>query len=436
MNIEQLQQRAQGFLVYTKTSIMRLLNDDDPVFHVNSRHAGLMPEKERMLYLNAQTGIFRNMIASFRRVISIVLFFCMMQVVVSFPAVAETRELLPAEGVITGLWAQTPFRAVVAADPEAWSGMLRLQPDGDEGILFVFTRAALHMIDCSILPFRADIIFISASNHIDYILEDCDPVTRAVSPEPVGAVLCVPAGFVFEHGIEPGRYIGYPRLIKLEQETPDTAEQRSTWIPVLEKTAEQNPGCLSCQLILAEHYLFQNRFRDVETLLLPLMKHRPGHTVIVPLAKALALQGEFDSAIELFEKALENRTAEKTIVFCITTTLQLSKPPEYSLEILKHLHREYPGNLSLAVAISRAYLKLNRFDQAQTFIENCIDTLGSNPELMKEKGNILLRKGEYPQAAKAYTQYLEAGPFDPDVRDYRSFITVHLLRKQLLRNRE
>jgi regulator of sirC expression with transglutaminase-like and TPR domain len=96
---------------------------------------------------------------------------------------------------------------------------------------------------------------------------------------------------------------------------------------------------------------------------------------------------------------------------------------------------EHPANISLAIALAKEYLKLNQTEQALAMISQCIDTLGSHPELMREKGHILLRQGEYRAAALAYLQYIEASPFDPGIRDYRSFITVHLLRKQLLQNR-
>ncbi len=375
------------------------------------------------------------MIVSRRIFIPIVLVLIVIPVHWRCSLAAETPDPLLAEGVIFGLWTQTHYQAAVAADPEAWAGDFQRQPFENEGILFVYSHENLHLIDCSILPFQADILFISSSNQIDFILTHCDPATRAVSPEPVVAALCMTAGFVHDNRIEPGQFITYPRMIRLEAKPTDPLEQREKWLPVLEKTAADHSDCLACQLILAEHYLYQNRFEDVINLLSPLMENQPGQAVIIPLAKAMALQGEFDAAIDLFSAILKKETSEKAVVFYVITTLHLSKPVEDRIGILTDLYQEHPGNISLAVALAREHLKLNNVDQAFAFISQCIDSIGPHPELMREKGNILLRQGDYRKAAQAYLQYIEAGPFDPGIRDYRSFITVHLLRKQLLQNR-
>lgn len=345
---------------------------------------------------------------------------------------SDVEEVSGSTGTIYATWWKTPFEAVVADTPEAWNGRFVSPPETGQGILFVFTSEAYHVIDCSVIPFACDILFITRNSRIQSLLEGCNPQTLAAPPEPCVAALCMPAGFVRDHNLEPALAVDYPRSVRLRAGETSDPEHRETVIQQLSDNLARHPDCTACRISLAGMLLEHMDYSMCESVLQPLMDagEVPLEATII-LAKAVALQGRFDASLNLFSSALEQAPHRESTAIFIERTLRVSRPKNDVIELLHELLDRHPDNPHLIRILCRNYLAANRLDDARRLIRQKLKDMPELPDLWRIAGDVYLRSGDHAAAADAYQKYIEAGPLDPRIREIHSFVIVHKYRKQL-----
>jgi predicted Zn-dependent protease len=282
------------------------------------------------------------------------------------------------------------------------------------------------------LPFNSDILFIDASHRILFIADHCQKTTLATSPEPAVAALCLKAGFVREHKIELNQIVEYPRKYPLrhseQNETP--VEQI---IEVIWENQKKHTENYADRIVLGSLLLENNQLTEAQSIVEPLLE--PPHVsadALNVMAKAAALQGHFQQAINLFSYSLDLEPHRYTTVFFIKRTLQVSKSPEHTEQFVLELLENHPDNTHLISLLCRHYLDTNQIDMAFEFINSKLQSAEASPDIMRLLGDVYLRKGNHTRAAEAYLSYLNAEPIHSSVRDLKTFVTVHKYRKALL----
>ncbi|MCD4653920.1 tetratricopeptide repeat protein, partial [bacterium] len=315
-------------------------------------------------------------------------------------------------GTIYSTWQKTPFIAIVADTPETWAGKFAQQPKHNQGILFIFTLDQLQTIQCSKIPFAADVMFINSHNRIISILQNCTTETLAVSPEPAAAALCIPTGFASSNKLELINFMEYPRTTRLRTPEITLAEQQTIAINKLKQQLANHPKCSTCRIVLAEVLLENHQIAEAEQMVLPLTKTTPiPLQSLIILAKTTALQGRFEEAIGLFSQALDLAPNRFSTVFFIEQTLRISKHPAEILVFLKKLLEKHPENPFLISSLCHFYLEWNMLEEARKVLDEKLLKMPDHPDLTRVNGDVHLRSGDLAEAADAYLKYLEAGPY-------------------------
>lgn len=363
---------------------------------------------------------------------NVLLLFLLLVLISATPSPASCARVVECE--VYSTWNRTTLKAMCADTPELWSGINLERHSESRNIINVYTREGLHAFICDPVAGQRDLLFIDRSNRIVFILERCSGIPRVISPEPVVAILSLPGGFVDSHKLELTHHVSYPRTSKVRDLSIDTETQRTEAIHQLTQFKSTQPDNESCLLNLAAHLLEDQEFTAVEELLNRGKTWQSDPVLATTLlAKAIALQGRFDEATALFEHALDQAPDRQTTVIFFDRTLKISRTVTQIETGYQRLLNKHPANIYLATSFCQFYLDRNMTDKAERLIEQQLKLDPENPTLHKFLGHINLRKGFHRAAAKAYLVYLNAKPFDLNIRDLSSYITVHLYRDDLLK---
>lgn len=138
-----------------------------------------------------------------------------------------------------------------------------------------------------------------------------------------------------------------------------------------------------------------------------------GSTGLKRLAGSHFSKGEFDQAIEIWNKILIQEPNNPDVMTSIANALLQKGEPERALEVLQEAVARNPGHLPARNMLGMCYINLNRLDEAAEEAGEVLERDPENPEAYFNLGVIYRLKGYYDQALSAFTRSVELrGDYD------------------------
>jgi tetratricopeptide (TPR) repeat protein len=321
--------------------------------------------------------------------------------------------------------------AVLVDTPEGWArGLLPLANLSEAtGLFFLYTGEQVRTLSTSKMSFSVDIIFINAKGMVVDIHENAEGDKHHPSRKPVLAALATRGGFCSDHGVGLGHFVllkGFELEPKRKRGNAEAAvmsvEKR------LEENVEKNADDHAALEMLAQFYVANGRAPDAVVLFEKLLKEKKTAARLYGLGTALLATGREEEAAAQLESAIE---ADPMLIAAYQKWFTARRDESALEELRKRLGNalmDHPEFEEGRLALARLYLATNHLDAA----ESLLDAAKETPEIVRAKGDVALRRGDFKAAAEAYLHFIQKRPFHPDTKDLRVFVMVHKVKAEQL----
>ncbi len=145
----------------------------------------------------------------------------------------------------------------------------------------------------------------------------------------------------------------------------------------------------------------------------PLIRNRDDRALRIAdaMARIHAAQGDLEAAVAVFDPLVEEGIRTNEIELRRIGLLSRQRSVDETLASLDALSKMLtPDQRSLRFQVLRWYLSLNRYDRALAFLDRWLEELSDHPTLLRWKGDVLTKMGQYAEAIEIYKRGTQLVP--------------------------
>jgi tetratricopeptide (TPR) repeat protein len=165
-------------------------------------------------------------------------------------------------------------------------------------------------------------------------------------------------------------------------------------------------------------YQRDKKFKDAEKTLLTaekFFKNKEGYHFM--LGSMYERQKEYDKAEKTFQKVIElNPKHAAALNYLGYMLADRGVRLEESLELIKKAVDLDPNNGAYLDSLGWAYFKLNRVDEAETYLKKALERVRKDPTIHEHLGDVYYRRGQYAEARAAWELSLANGQDEEESR--------------------
>ena len=149
-------------------------------------------------------------------------------------------------------------------------------------------------------------------------------------------------------------------------------------------------------------------------LFLDAIEKDPGNdAAYFELAKAHAMQGEFEDGLKFAKKAAELDPQNPYYLTVLADIFTLSNQVEESLSIYHKLTKEYPERVDYLMSLANTYLYAERPEEAITAYNRIEEIIGYSEEVSMQKQKLLIDLGRMEEAVAEGERLVKVFPDEP-----------------------
>lgn len=165
-------------------------------------------------------------------------------------------------------------------------------------------------------------------------------------------------------------------------------------------------------------YQRDKKFKDAERTLLTaekFFKNKEGYHFM--LGSMYERQKEYDKAEKTFKKVIElNPKHAAALNYLGYMLADRGVRLQESLELIKKAVDLDPNNGAYLDSLGWAYFKLNRMDEAETYLKKALDRVRKDPTIHEHLGDVYYHKGQYAEARAAWELSVANGQDEEESR--------------------
>ena len=186
----------------------------------------------------------------------------------------------------------------------------------------------------------------------------------------------------------------------------------------LQKMLEGSEDDAKIYSAMIQVYQRDKKFKDAEKTLLTaekFFKNKEGYHFM--LGSMYERQKEYDKAEKTFKKVIElNPKHAAALNYLGYMLADRGIRLEESLDLIKKAVDLDPNNGAYLDSLGWAYFKLNRVDEAETYLKKALDRVRKDPTIHEHLGDVYYRKGQYAEARAAWELSLANGQDEEESR--------------------
>ncbi|HEU0005753.1 MAG TPA: tetratricopeptide repeat protein [Terriglobia bacterium] len=186
----------------------------------------------------------------------------------------------------------------------------------------------------------------------------------------------------------------------------------------LQKMLEGSEDDAKIYSAMIQVYQRDKKFKDAEKTLLTgekFFKNKEGYHFM--LGSMYERQKEYDKAEKTFKKVIElNPKHAAALNYLGYMLADRGVRLEESLDLIKKAVDLDPNNGAYLDSLGWAYFKLNRVDEAETYLKKALDRVRKDPTIHEHLGDVYYRKGQYAEARAAWELSLANGQDEEESR--------------------
>jgi tetratricopeptide (TPR) repeat protein len=189
-------------------------------------------------------------------------------------------------------------------------------------------------------------------------------------------------------------------------------------IEKLQKMLEGSEEDAKVYSAMIQVYQRDKKFREAEKILLgseKFFKNKEGYNFM--LGSMYERQKEYDKAEKTFKKVIESNPKHAPALNYLGYMLaDRGVRLEESLELIKKAVDLDPNNGAYLDSLGWAYFKLNRVDEAETYLKKALDRVRKDPTIHEHLGDVYYHKGQYAEARTAWELSVANGQDEEESR--------------------
>lgn len=142
--------------------------------------------------------------------------------------------------------------------------------------------------------------------------------------------------------------------------------------------------------------------RQIQRLLNDLRRSPKNIYLLSNLGNTYLSIGEFDKAIEYFERALDINEDFRLAMVSLAKSYMIQDKPDEALKIYLEYARKYPNDAKALIDLTHVYLRLEKLDEARATIEKSISLKPDNPNANHTSGILYLIQGNVDKSIAAF----------------------------------
>jgi tetratricopeptide (TPR) repeat protein len=186
----------------------------------------------------------------------------------------------------------------------------------------------------------------------------------------------------------------------------------------LQKMLEGSEDDAKIYSAMIQVYQRDKKFREAEKTLLTAekyFKNKEGYHFM--LGSMYERQKEYDKAEKTFKKVIElNPKHAAALNYLGYMLADRGIRLDESLELIKQAVDLDPNNGAYLDSLGWAYFKLNRMDEAETYLKKALERVRKDPTIHEHLGDVYYQKGQYADARSAWEQSVANGQDEEESR--------------------